>query len=175
MKEKIINVNRVYWYSLLFLVLGIPAAILLYKVCYGTSYKETLSNPYWLLFFIALIGVLIFLHELIHALCFAFYAENGFKNIRFGFNRKYLAPYCHCKEEIKAWQYGVVLLGPTILLGVIPLLLGFLISNFTLYFLGIILTVGGAGDIAVFRLVQQITKNASVIDHPNEVGFYYKE
>lgn len=175
MKEKIINVNRVCWHSLLLIAPGVPAAILLYKACYGAGYKETLSNPYWLLLFIALIGVLILLHELIHALCFAFYAENGFKNIKLGFNGKYWAPYCHCGDKIKAWQYGVTLLMPTILLGVIPLLLGFIISNFTVYFLGIMLTVSGVGDIAVFRLVRQIKKDASVIDHPDEVGFYYKE
>lgn len=176
MKEKIVDINRVYLYSLPIIVLGTPIAIILYQVCNGTSYREALSeNPFLLLFFMLSFVGMVLLHELIHGLFFALYAENGFKRIKFGIMWKYLAPYCHCEEAIKAWQYGIVLLMPTILLGLIPLLVGFVASNFFVYLLGIMLILGGIGDIMAFRLVRKVPTETLVIDHSSAVGFYYKE
>lgn len=176
MKEKALDINRVYWYSLPFIVLGSPIAIVLYQICYGTSYREALySNPLLLLYFmLAMIGMVIS-HELIHGLFFALYADSNFKKIKLGILWKFLTPYCHCEEAIKAKQYGIVLLMPTILLGLMPLLIGFVISNFFVFSLGIMMILGGIGDIMAFRMVQKVSADTLVMDHPNKVGFYYKE
>lgn len=176
MKEKSVDINRVYWYSLPVIVLGSPIAVILYQLCYGTNYREILyDSPSLLLLFMLSIVGMVLLHELIHGLFFALYAESGFKRIKFGIMWKYLAPYCHCEETIKAKQYGIVLLMPTILLGLIPLLIGFIMGNLFIYLLGLMMIFGGIGDIMAFRLVQKVSADTLVIDHSSKVGFYYKE
>lgn len=176
MKEKTIDINRVNLYSVPSIVLGAPIAIILYQVCYGTSYREVLYNrpSLILLFMLSILGMAV-LHELIHGLFFALYAESGFKRIKYGIIWKHLAPYCHCEEAIKAWQYSIVLLMPTIILGLIPLSAGFIMGNFFIYSLGVMMTIGGLGDIIAFGLLQKVSANTLVIDHSSKVGFYYKE
>lgn len=64
---------------------------------------------------------------------------------------------------------------PTILLGLIPLLTGFIMGNFFIYSLGVMMTIGGLGDIIAFGLLQKVSADTLVIDHSSKVGFYYKE
>ena len=175
MKEKVVDINRVYWYSLPIIVFGSPVAILIYQVCHGTGYKEVLyNNPSLLMFFVLSLIEMIVLHELIHGLFFALYAKNGFKRVKFGVMWKYLAPYCHCEEAIKAKQYGIVLLMPTILLGAIPFIVGFIISNMFIYFLGLMMIFGGIGDMIAFGLIKKVSAHTQVIDHSSKVGFFYE-
>ena len=156
MKEKVVDINRVYWYSLPIMALGGPLAIILYQACHGGSYKEILyNNPYLLLFFMFAITGMVILHELIHGLFFALYAENGFKKVKFGIMWKHLAPYCHCEDTLKAKQYGIVLLIPTIILGIISFVVGFATSNLFIYLLGLLMIFGGIGDIIAFSLVKK--------------------
>ncbi len=175
MKEKSIDINRVYWLSLPWVILGAPLIVLLYKVCHGANYKEILyQNPFILLYFILALVVMVFVHELIHGLCFALYAKKGIKNVQLGMMWKTLTPYCHCKEPLKVWQYGVALLMPTIVLGIIPLLIGFVAGHFFVFLFGLILLMGGIGDIIAFKMLRSVPAGALVIDHPDKVGFYYE-
>lgn len=85
MKEKSISINKVYLYSLLPILIGTPAIIIAYQAIYGTEYREILyQNPTLLIYFIVSIPILIILHELIHGLFFALYAESRFERIKFG-------------------------------------------------------------------------------------------
>lgn len=175
MKEKSISINKVYLYSLLPILIGTPAIIIAYQAIYGTQYREILyQNPTLLIYFIVSIPILIILHELIHGLFFALYAESRFKRIKFGIIWKHLTPYCHCEEAIKAKHYGIVLLMPTLLLGVLPFLFGFIIGNFFVVFIGIMMIWSGIGDILAFKLVKEVPSDTLVIDHTDKVGFYYE-
>ena len=44
MKEKSVDINRIYWYSLPIMMLGGPLAIILYQACHGTNYKKVLCD-----------------------------------------------------------------------------------------------------------------------------------
>lgn len=176
MKEKSININRVYLYSLLPIIIGTPAIITAYQLCYGTTYRETLyQNPALLLYFILLYPILIILHELIHGVFFALYTKSGFKRIKFGIIWKHFTPYCHCEEAIKAKHYGIALLMPTLLLGILPFFIGFIGESFFAVLIGVMMIWSGMGDIMAFKLVQEVSSNTLVIDHPNKVGFLYEK
>lgn len=80
MKEKSININRVYLYSLLPIIIGTPTIVIAYQLCYGTKYRETLyQNPTLLLYFILLLPILIILHELIHGVFLHYIPKVGLK------------------------------------------------------------------------------------------------
>lgn len=176
MKEKAIDIKKVNLYSIPFILIGVPISIIVYKLCHGTGYRETIyQNPSLLAYFVLLIPILIVLHELIHGLFFALYSKSKFRKISFGIMWKHLAPYCHCEEAIKAKHYGVALLMPTILLGFAPFFIGFIIGNFFAVFVGIMMIMAGMGDFMAFALLLKVPGDTLVIDHPNKVGFYYED
>ena len=113
------------------------------------------------------------MHELIHGLCFAKFAKSGCKAIKFGIMWKSLAPYCHCKEFVVVWQYRVVVLMPTVILGFIPVIIGFALSNFMLVLVSAVMIVAGIGDFMTLWMCRDLDKNSLIMDHPNQVGFYY--
>lgn len=101
--------------------------------------------------------------------------KKRFKRIRFGIMWSHLAPYCHCEDAITAKQYRIVLLMPTLLLGLLPMLTGLIVGNFLVFFAGVMLVWEGIGDIIAYSLTRKVPDSALLIDHPKEVGFYYND
>lgn len=176
MKEKVIDINKVYLFSLPCIIIGTPLLIIAYRYFHGTEYRETLiENPYSLNSLMFVTFSFILLHELIHGICFAVFAKKRFKSIRFGIMWSHLAPYCHCEDAITAKQYRIVLLMPTLLLGFLPMLTGLIVGNFLVFFAGVMLVWGGVGDITAYFLTKKVSGDTLIVDHPNKVGFYYTE
>jgi hypothetical protein len=121
---------------------------------------------------IIVIAVGIVLHELIHGIIWAKFAENGFKSIRFGVIWKVLTPYCHCKEPLKVKHYILGAIAPAIVLGLIPALIAIIIGSTELLVAGMFFTVAGAGDFMVIHLLRKERKDDYVQDHPSEAGCY---
>ncbi|MDD4385610.1 MAG: DUF3267 domain-containing protein [Bacteroidales bacterium] len=121
-------------------------------------------------FIIVLLGVV--LHEFLHGITWALFAANGFKSIRFGVNWKWLTPYCHCKEALKAKHYAIGGLMPLIVMGIIPSLIALTIGNGMLLIFGMIFTWTAGGDIISIWMLRKIGKNTLVFDHPDKIGFY---
>ena len=91
------------------------------QIFHGTGLREILeSNPYLLMVLVLLVFGMVILHELIHGVFFSLYAKRGTENIKFGIMWSKFAPYCHCEDAITAKQYRIVLLMPTLLLGILP-------------------------------------------------------
>ncbi len=116
--------------------------------------------------------VSISLHELIHAFFFAVYAKNKWKNVKIGFIWKYFTPYAHCSEPLKILHYRIALLMPGLLLGIIPLLTGLIFGIYYLLVFGAIFTLSAGGDIIIYILTLNYSKNKMLLDHPTECGFY---
>ena len=110
-------------------------------------------------------------HELIHGLVFAKYTKNGFKSIKFGI-MKMMTPYCHCKEPLKVNQFITGGLMPSIILGLIPAILGIILGNMGLILFGIVFTVSGAGDFLFVYYLRNEKSYYFVEDHPSEAAFY---
>ena len=123
------------------------------------------------LFFIAfLIGIV--LHELIHGISFALFAKRGFRSIRFGVLWKYLTPYCHCTEPLKIRHYIFGALTPSIILGLVPAIIGLIIGKYLVTFFGIIFIVAAIGDFMVVHLLWNEKPTDYAQDHSSEAGCF---
>jgi len=124
-------------------------------------------------FIIVLLGIV--LHELLHGITWALFATKGFKSIRFGINWKWLAPYCHCKEPLKAKYYAIGGLMPLVVMGIIPVIIALVSGNAALLVFGIIFTWAAGGDIISVYMLRKFNRNCLVFDHPDKIGFYTTE
>lgn len=122
--------------------------------------------------FIAVIIAGVIMHELLHGIGWSLYLHNGFKSIKFGFNWKFLSPYCHCREPLRVWHYMVGAATPLIVLGVLPAFIAILAGNSSVLFFGIIFTWVAGGDIISLFMLSKLDKDIYVYDHPDKLGFY---
>lgn len=163
------NVEAMLWTLL-------PALIV--YVIFFVTHPAVFDNPLGLALSLALtvVGVLIcvVLHELIHGLVFAVFAPNHFKAISFGVMKEMFTPYCTCSEPLPRFAYLLGAAAPTIVLGIIPCIIGFVTGSVFWLMLGVFMFIGGGGDIAIIaRLLRYTPKSKSpiYIDHPSECGF----
>jgi hypothetical protein len=125
--------------------------------------------PMWIKVLSVLAAIVV--HELIHGIIFAVYAPRGFRSVTFGFNTKIGAFYCHCNEPIKVKQYRRAGIAPLIILGLLPLALGFITGVSWFKTFGLLLTIGGFGDLIVYIKLLKLEKNRLILDHPDKLGF----
>ncbi len=189
MKEYTIIGWQANLYGLLFvipvlLLAGIPYLFIWYEP--GNSWQESLFSiihlnkaniqqaidAKWWLFLLLLAGVV--LHELIHGICMAASASNGWKSVSFGFNMKAFAPYAHCKEPLTPDAYRLSLAMPGCLLGDIPVLISWFTGDILFLFFGILFCWAAAGDVIILWMSRKIA-NGMLQDHPDKVGFVHIE
>jgi hypothetical protein len=138
------------------------------------SHNRSLLNMS-LLLAIPVFATGILLHELIHGLVFLIFCKKGIHSIEFGVMWKYLAPYCHCKEPIRARPYIMGALMPALVLGFLPALAGIITGSFLLLLFGIIFSVASGGDFLIVWLLRFQPKNILVLDHESKIGCYLLE
>lgn len=154
------------------LIAAIPCIPFIVAYFYLNRTISELSQLQWLIFiviFVALIAV----HEAIHGLFWSFGAQNGLKDIEFGFIVKYLTPYCTCSSPLKKTSYIIGTFMPMFLLGICVMLAAVIMGNQLMMILGVVNTLAGAGDILVIlKLLSYKTKGKDIviIDHPYEAG-----
>lgn len=127
-------------------------------------------NP--ILFFVLLFALIV-IHELIHGLSWAMFAEHHWKDIEFGFMKQYLTPYCTCGVPLSKGQYIFGALMPLVLLGLIPMLVGILTGSLQTLLMGIIMADAAAGDILIVWKILRYRSGAEsivYIDHPTQAG-----
>ncbi len=110
-------------------------------------------------------------HELIHGLFFSLYAHNGWKAISFGVLWQYITPYCHCSEPVLLVHYAIASLAPTVILGMIPLALSFVIVNSHMLLFGLCFIAAGSGDILLVMTLRKEHGGCHVLDLKDEVGY----
>ena len=125
-----------------------------------------------LLLFLLLYAVSIFVHEFIHGFFWHFPCKKKWGSIDFGFNPKNITPYCHCCEALSVPVYFWGAIAPTLLLGVLPIIIGIFSGILFLVTLGVVGVVGGCGDILVIWTLRK-HKDCQLFDHPYEVGYAY--
>jgi len=117
----------------------------------------------------------IVIHEFIHAFCFSIFNKNGWKTIKFGINTKLFAVYVHCNEYIKARNYRIVTIMPTVILGFLPFAIYLFNNNPILWLFAMLLTTGGSGDFIILWLIKNLKSNTLVKDHQTNLGYYLIE
>ncbi len=120
--------------------------------------------------FISFLFGAIVVHELLHGV--GFYVIGKIPRAKIGFGVKWLTftPYCHCAEPMPANAYRWAVALPTLVLAVIPGLLGLLLGNFLLAFWAVIMLVSGSGDLAILWAIRAVPGRAIVRDHPSRAG-----
>ena len=173
------------WANLLSVVLMLLSAVIYGGLMYLSgwspdslldAWKNSVIVPIVAMFaFFAVTIVGLAVHELIHGIFWAHYAENGWKSIRFGVIWKALTPYCHCDVPLLKRHYVIGALTPLIILGVIPGLLAPVVGSFAMLVFGIVFTGGAAGDVMVIWRLRKERSDVMVLDHPTEAGYLVYE
>lgn len=123
-----------------------------------------------IIFSILILGIIV--HELIHGIAWAKFADNGFKSIKFGVLWKMLTPYCHCKVPLTVKQYIIGAIAPAIILGFLPAIIAIFTGNLGVLIFGIFFTMAAGGDFLVIYMIRKENKDDLVQDHPSEAGCY---
>lgn len=173
MIEKTISTTKINILSIPITILIIGLIFYLYFLLFG-NFKEEMNRLNGPAVF-SLFLICIFIHELIHGLFFARYTKEGFKNIHFGIKWKALTPYCYCNESIQVRHYRVSIIAPTLFLGFIPLIFGFIFKEINIVGLSTLMIIGGIGDFFSLWMLKDLSKDNIVLDHPNKIGFLYNK
>ena len=146
--------------------------IIWYAVRGGLNSTPQESGLLWLVIFLAIIFLLIIMHELIHGLTWSFFTKNRFRSISFGVIWKSLNPYCTCNEPLSKSHYIAGLLMPWLLLGIIPCIIAVFIHSRFLMYIGVIMTLSAGGDLLILQMILSHKTNGSALylDHPTDIG-----
>ena len=180
MEEKGYKTENLFFSILLVNILGLlvilPINFLFLAVYYlfnDYTPNDNTYSPYIGLIFIALMLLLIVVHELIHGITWGHFAAEGRKSIEFGVIWQALTPYCTCSSPLTKGEYIKGALMPTIVLGFIPGIIAAITGWVPLLILSQLMILAGAGDVLIVaRLLLHRPKNAKVVylDHPTECG-----
>ncbi|MBO4687514.1 MAG: DUF3267 domain-containing protein [Clostridiales bacterium] len=113
------------------------------------------------------------IHEWIHGTCWRFGAENGKKDIEYGFIKEKLTPYCTCLSPLTKPMYIFGSLMPMTILGIVLGVVSIFVGNIALLAISVVQTMGGAGDILVTSILLRYKtkgKDFILMDHPTAVG-----
>lgn len=180
-----LTINLVYanTFALLFIIpifilFGLPY-ILIWNDQFTIQYiKENLpkATNEWIyiqgFLFIAVMFLGIVLHELIHGITWAYFANKGFKSIKFGVLWKMVTPYCHCIEPLTVKHYILGAVMPAIILGIIPSIIAIAIGSLGLILFGTFFTLAAGGDFLMINILRKEKFDSLVQDHPSEIGCY---
>ncbi len=113
------------------------------------------------------------LHEKIHGWFWSIGAENGSKDIEFGFMKETLTPYCTCRSPLSKSLYILGSMMPMTILGVVVGIVSVFTGSLVLLIISAIQIMGGAGDILISAMLLFRKSNAKetiLLDHPTKIG-----
>ena len=169
-RDLIINMNKATWFTIILLF---PLLIIGYGGYWLVHGQTDFFHGTNLLVALIAFLVLVVVHELVHGISWSFFTPNHFKDIQFGFMRDTLSPYCTCLVPLKKGQYVFGTVMPLILLGIVPMIVGIVLANPTVLFVGIIMADAAGGDIMILHKLLTFKSTASELvymDHPTEAG-----
>lgn len=172
-REKNLTIGVVYANVMAF-ILGLPPAVILGALFFwrNQSGAGTVTAETALLLLILLL-VLAVVHELIHGVTWAIFAEGHVKAIEFGFIARYLTPYCCCKSPLGKYVYALGAFMPTLLLGILPAVIAIWNGSWLLLLVGILMIFCGGGDLTIILKMftyRSDSREQLYLDHPYECG-----
>lgn len=109
-------------------------------------------------------------HELLHAAGFIYWGRCDRSSVSFGMNWRALSPYAHCSSPMEAAAYRKAALLPGVVLGAVPLLMGFSLASVSLILFGAIMLIMATGDLLLIWLIRSVPGQTKILDHPTRVG-----
>lgn len=152
------------------LVLGITLWV--YANLWGdfSPMLETLLKPSAFFGVLAIFIVSVLVHELLHAVGFVYVGKADWSTVTFGFNWRGMAPYAHCFEPMPVQSYRWAVALPGLVLGGVPVILGWLTGWFWLVLFGAVMLITAAGDWMILWAVRRVLYGTIVRDHSDKVG-----
>lgn len=153
-------------------LLSLPFIIVFFAMSRdGISVPDGSFNTIWILF-MAILIVLIVVHELIHGVTWSLFTENHFRDIEFGVIWQMLTPYCTCRQPLRKGQYMTGLLMPCLLLGIIPSVVSWFTHSLLGIAVGAFMIIGAGGDLLIGSMIlrHKTKADAVYVDHPTECG-----
>ena len=98
--------------------------------------------------------VIVCIHEAIHLIGFRYIGGVPWSELKWGVNWKLGVAYAHSKQAITVKQMKKVLMLPFLPTGILPIVIGLATNMPSISFLGILLTAGCMGDIALYQKFQ---------------------
>jgi hypothetical protein len=92
--------------------------------------------------------------------------------VKFGISWDSLSLYCQCTELLSVRHYIIGTAMPAVLLGMIPLVIGYFNGNIFYLLFGIFFTLAAAGDFLIIRSLSKEKADDLVLDHPEEIGYF---
>ncbi len=153
-------------------ILLIPLFVIGYGL-YFLIHRDLALYRFNIIVFIVVFLALIVVHELIHGLCWSIFTPHRFQDIEFGLMKPSMTPYCTCLVPLKKQQHIFGTAMPFLVLGLLPMIMGIVLKQPDLLFLGIMMADGAAGDLMVISRILAYKSEAKEIvymDHPTEAG-----
>lgn len=155
------------WSIPLVIVLGAP-----YFLFYWEQFLplQTFTLIKGLLILLSLIVFGTVIHELLHGLTWALFTRKKWRAIHFGIFWQALMPYCHCQEALRLIPYQTGLAMPGLLLGIAPLIAGYVSGKPLVFLFGLYFTYSAISD---FRIMWKLCGEPSshwIQDHPEQIG-----
>ncbi|MGH1335383.1 MAG: DUF3267 domain-containing protein [Aureispira sp.] len=151
-----------------FIVLAYVFLVEGYDLFWGDIRNGDMGSMAFVLTFV----VCIILHEALHGLTWMWASALQLSDIKYGFIWKALMPFAHSKKPLskRAYQLGAVM--PGLVLGFFPYLLGILIGQPDVAFIGMVMTLSAAGDAWVLWIIRKEPLDVLIMDHPSKPGCY---
>ena len=178
-QDIVISVLTANFVGILLTLPFVAAIVAGYILRNGKPFNPEILDTQPGLYFAALAGIIVVsiiltvLHEKIHGWFWTIGAENGAKDIEFGFQKETLTPYCTCASPLSKSIYILGSMMPMTILGVILGIVSIFVGFSPVLFVAVIQTIGGAGDIlisAMLLLRKTKDKDVVLLDHPTKIG-----
>lgn len=125
------------------------------------------------IFIFLVLGIIV--HELLHALTWMLLQNEGFANIKFGFNLQALTPYTHYTKAMEVWKYRLGGIMPGLVMGIAPVIVSYILQNASINFIGFLFLWAATGDIISLWMIRKLKSKQMVKDHPHKLGVIVME
>ena len=170
-KETTVSVSMVKLniYSF-FIIFAMAIGIGYLHALFSGEFQIEITLPIMFLLIIGMI-VLVCIHEALHLIGFRYIGGVPWSELKWGVNWKLGVAYAHSKKVITVKQMKKVLMLAACTNWNFTNYIGISYEFSTLSFLGILLTAGCIGDIALYKKVSKFPDDALVKDHPSKPQF----
>jgi uncharacterized membrane protein YeaQ/YmgE (transglycosylase-associated protein family) len=127
------------------------------------------------LWFVGGMVIGIIAHEVVHAVGWKFASGLPWRAFSFGIDRSTASPYCHADAPMPASAYRFGALLPSVITGILPVVIATAIASPTLALIGAVLFSAAVGDFIVVWVIRAVRPDARVLDHPTNAGCYVEE
>ena len=176
-----IDQNKLNSRSALLAIPIVVAFLLIFFKVHKDYVLKPLFNVNFALEMIILLFILFLItgiYELIKALSFSILAKKSINSVKFGIVFSPMRFKGYIEEPIERKQYIIAMIIPMIILGIIPVWIGFLLPNHFILLGGLMIIANAIADVMLISLLKHYkteTDKVMVLTYPEETGMVVLE